>query len=599
MRSRIAALAALLVLPAFTMLAAEPAAAQAGARASETRRIRAAYVAEHEYTVAALQSANEVAMRYKRVAEQRQSTIRTLREEQRLAAGRSRQQLQALEQRIRRLEEEMVEATEAFTAELARQNEEYRRNREILLTAANQLLETPQGREVLELIAQGGRENAARAAELTLFLHEERQAIRRAAAAIDSRTTAVTLLGLRGNGPATTERIIQLYEEVVASDPSQHWDWVELARLYRIANDLQKASAAATRAYQTASSDRDRVVALIEQGDTLKAQASFAGVRDLEEALALFATEATRLFGSAANNPPSPEVAQALVSRIMPLFNLVQLPDHVNQADRVYAQALEQVRRLHARDTGSTLLREDVAVALQRKASTAMFRFQFERLMNARSVILDIMRRLNQARSPAEVQAILAEPLSAPEPDSREILSHLGERLTILEEAARSVPSNVIGQLRLAAAHSDLGEFHATRDRFQEALASYTTSLAILRPLAEQNPHMSELQADYALALLNLGKAQERLRQTPEAERNFRQALSIFERLAEADPRSSPMSVNIARTLERLAFIGAAGFSFARLVAHLEGMQRQGLFPPGGNAMLALARAFARAEAAR
>jgi tetratricopeptide (TPR) repeat protein len=183
----------------------------------------------------------------------------------------------ALEAAAKASKAEFAAAIDDLNARLAQQDADYDRLLRAATAAGNDLLTSEAGQRALALIALGGVDNNEAALQILFEETAIANRVDRLKIADRARTNAVTVLGLRGQAPsATTARLIALYEEVVASDPDVHWDWVELRRAYFDAGRLADARRAAGRALATAGDDRDRSVAYVELGDVQVAQGDAA-----------------------------------------------------------------------------------------------------------------------------------------------------------------------------------------------------------------------------------------------------------------------------------------------------------------------------------
>ena len=174
-------------------------------------------------------------------------------------ARRAAQQSQAS---IDTNERELATLKAGFIAELAAKDGDFARERDNLEAAANDLLKTADGKRALEIYLAGGPGSAEVAIEILQRVTAKRNAA-------DKRATATLGLDALNKGRLTSAYVLKLYEDVVAADPGRHWDWVELTRLYRTTNQIERAKFAAEQAIKTASGDRDRSVGFNELGDIL------------------------------------------------------------------------------------------------------------------------------------------------------------------------------------------------------------------------------------------------------------------------------------------------------------------------------------------
>ncbi len=167
-----------------------------------------------------------------------------------------------------------------FTAALAAKDQDYARLLDSLTRVGDRLTETQEGREALSAYVAGDPGSYAKTKIVLRKIIEAEKGLRQRKAAAQAKQDAIarasqlrdfaafTLDG-RDRGTETTEEVIAAYQQVVAVDPSNHWDWVELARLYQDSGQQNLALGAANSALQTALDDRDREVAHNELGNIL------------------------------------------------------------------------------------------------------------------------------------------------------------------------------------------------------------------------------------------------------------------------------------------------------------------------------------------
>lgn len=183
-------------------------------------------------------------------AEKLASTTRAQLASARAEGLQARRVATALASKLEHQERALAETAEKYTAELAKRDEEYARERSILISTGERLLKTNEGRQLLDLFNAGGEANWK---EARTILNESRR-VRRA---LDARDAAILYLRARWRGHEQTANVIPVYEEVVKDDPQAN-DWITLAALYGEVGDIAKAKQAANRAEALARSDADR-----------------------------------------------------------------------------------------------------------------------------------------------------------------------------------------------------------------------------------------------------------------------------------------------------------------------------------------------------
>lgn len=158
----------------------------------------------------------------------------------------SRNRLAFLEQRLKasvgaghrlktELESALLRASDAqnsFTNELAKRDSEYARFTRELVASAAEFLTTVQGTRYLELVNQGDLPAWGQAKEIFEVRYQAQKSRQRLENAALLRGHALQALSKLRQGQETVAYVIKCYEELTDADPTDHWDWVDLARLY-------------------------------------------------------------------------------------------------------------------------------------------------------------------------------------------------------------------------------------------------------------------------------------------------------------------------------------------------------------------------------
>lgn len=184
-------------------------------------------------------------------AEKLAATTRLQLASARLEGSRARNKADMLARDLNAQEQALSEAAETYAAELAKRDEDYARERSILISTGERLLRTAEGRKVLDLYNAGGESNWQEARKVM----DEARRVRRS---VDARDSATLYLGARNHGLETTLNVIRVYEELLSDDASRSEDWRELAILYLDAGNAPKAFEAFDRAAQTASTGAEK-----------------------------------------------------------------------------------------------------------------------------------------------------------------------------------------------------------------------------------------------------------------------------------------------------------------------------------------------------
>ena len=279
-----------------------------------------------------------------------------------------RRRIESLETRLRtasnrnaQVVAELAQAQEGFVAQLAERDRAYAREIAVFRRAVEDIASTPEGERALRQFNAGDELGALSVLDR---LRAARDAARQARANIESaaegRRIAKLALETRARGKLDTSAVIARYEEVTRLDPGEHWDWVELGRLYADRGRLGDAKQAAQQAAVTAAGDRDRSVALDALANVLVAQGDLAAARRLyQESLDID----KRL---AAADPSSAERQRDVSVSLVKLGDVLVAQGDLAAARRLYQESLEIAKRLAAADPSSA--------ARQRDAWSSMWR---------------------------------------------------------------------------------------------------------------------------------------------------------------------------------------------------------------------------------
>ncbi|MFA7596259.1 MAG: hypothetical protein WCY92_07875 [Novosphingobium sp.] len=219
-------------------------------------------VATNQYQAIATQNA------YLRNADAEMSKLRTVAETRRREVESLRKQLAAskgsgaqLQGRLEQAQQAAADAQLVFTAELARRDADYARERAALIQSGELILETEAGRRFLELVNKGDIDSWNEAKDIIEYDIQIRETKRKIEVAEDYRQLALQWLDKRDKGQETTENVIRMYEKVMYYDPTNPWDWDILSSLYNDIGNMSKARDAALRIKKIAQNDSEHLMA--------------------------------------------------------------------------------------------------------------------------------------------------------------------------------------------------------------------------------------------------------------------------------------------------------------------------------------------------
>lgn len=246
----------------------------------------------------------------------------------------AKKRAQLLEQRLEEQERSLAEAAEKYTAELAKRDADYARERSILISTGERLLKTPEGRRVLDLYNSGGEANWK---EAKAVLDQARR-VRRA---LDTRDAAVMYAQARAKGLETTGAVIVLYEELLRDDPSRSSDWLFVSILYRESGAKQKAVQAAETAARLASGEVAKVQTLVEVARARRSAGDVGG------ALAVLGDAEKFARNYLASNPRMPVAQLTLAGVLLHRGSAMLEKGDSRSAREAYQESVQRYEALH------------------------------------------------------------------------------------------------------------------------------------------------------------------------------------------------------------------------------------------------------------
>jgi hypothetical protein len=456
----------------------------------------------------------------------------------RTALRQSGANVNALKGQIDRLQIENTKLMAEFTSALAKRDEDYARELEIIANVGTDLLATEEGERQLKAYLDGGSWEA-----LDSVLAKIQQ--KRNSAYFRSR--AVVAKTSYDNGKARLAQVIALYQQTVAADPNSHWDWVELTRLYQDSGEQNLALGAANSALETARDDRDREVAHNELGNILLDSDRTAARGHYKDSLII----AERLSRS---DPENVDLMLDLAISYRQYGDMFQFEDR-NESLRWYNKSRE-----------------------------------------IRELVLDNFP--NSIRYKGDVSAIysiIGSHLTAHNLEGgREWLQ---KGLDILNGLQRSDPSNVTLQLERSFSYERLGDVTIKKVDPSAAVPYYKQSLDIRKNLAFSDRGNDSYQRNYEVSLMKIGLGLANLDRAKSIE-YMQEGLLIAQNRVSRNPSNNESQSDLLVALYYLAQVNAPSFNFTRAKVQLDAMRRNNQLMPQADTLASKIDARAAAEAA-
>ena len=398
---------------------------------------------------------------------------------------------------------ELTAAEEKYVAELAARDRAYAQEIVVFRKAVEDIAAMPDGVAALARFNAGDEPGA-----LTVLdqLRAARDAARKKRVDLESaaecRRIATLALEARTKGKLTTAHVIARYEEVTRLDPSIHWDWVELGRLYQALGNLPGALRAAQGAVKTASDEREQSVANNAIGDVLVAQGQLeAAAQAYRDGLGI----RKQLVASDASNT---EWQRDLSISYNKLGDVAVAQGQLEAAAQAYRDGLGIAKQLVARDASNTQWQRDLSVSYERVGDVAVAQGQLEAAAQAYRDGLGIRKQLVASdASNTEWQRDLyvsynkLGDVEMVQGDLKTAAQTYSAGLTIAKQLAARDPSNTEWQRDLSEFYRELGDLAEKQNTLSEARAYWKQAYDVLSSIDKRGLHLSPEDRQY-LAIL-------------------------------------------------------------------------------------------------
>ena len=127
--------------------------------------------------------------------------------------------------------------------------------------------------------------------------------------------------------------------------------------------------------------------------------------------------------------------------------------------------------------------------------------------------------------------------------------------LAIAQTLADQDPSNAQAQRDLSVSYNKIGDIEQSQGRLEEALQSYKSSLAIAQTLADQDPRNAEARRDLSVSYINIGDIEQRQGKLEAALQNYQSALAIAQTLADKDPKNAEAQRDLSISYSKIGNI--------------------------------------------
>jgi len=527
---------------------AQPAEAQPSS-ASDRARVALLVYQNQSASDAVARRSDALSRTLRRQAESARAETDAVRQELRNARAqgtRAQARTALLERRLEEKERAFAESVERYTAELAQRDVTYARERSVLLSTGERLLQTAEGRRALDLYNAGGQENWREARQVL-------DSMRRLRRAMDARDSAVLYEGALNTGLETTAAVIALYEEVVALDGSNYWDWIRLSSLQDGAGNLSAAKRSAEAALRVAQGSRERSISLSQIGMVLRRQGDFSGaISSFDQAL------------SQANIAKIDEIISGRAVAEDFMF-VVQI---LSNAGETYFRAGNYGEALRSYTQASSILERNAP-------ATPTF----------------------DARRPRSVLQAKLGGLAYQQGNFAQALVHYQQALTLARDLHRTEPDSVSYRYGVGACADLVAEALLALNRPAEAMVLVREAHQIAEQISSGDPSSGYYRHISALASTKVGSVFIRIGDRAAAAGYYRRAAALERQLVSEDPTSHEYQLSLVDALEGLAQLRLDDVTWQTVSDQYESMRRHGMLPASYEEAAAAARR--RAEQGR
>lgn len=410
-----------------------------------------------------------------------------------------RKEVEALRAEKAELEKQRDALIAAQLDQVAARDAQFAQDRADIQATVATLLTSPKGAEALEAFNAG---DVAAARQIWAVVHQGFSAARQKRVEAEDgaywRSVAQTLATRLGQGQVTVSDLIEDWEKI-PEGAREHWDWIELVRLYRLAGLREKSRDSGNAAIASSKDDRERSVALIVLGDLLENE-------DRPTALGFY------------------NEARAIRER------LAKASPGNFQVQRDLAGAYSRL--------GDILRYKDRKTALG----------YYEDAMG----IYDHIANLNKSNIQAQhdlagIYSNIGNILVSE--NGKAALTYYQDAMGIYDSIAKANPTSVEAQKLLSGSYIRLGDLLVNEDR-AAAFGYYRDALSIRERLAKADPSNAQAQRDLLLSLW-------RMASLTAPDHNWARVKAQLDAMRKAN-QLMPEDANLARDIDRRAAEEAA-----------------------------------------
>lgn len=387
---------------------------------------------------------------------------------------------------------------------------------------------------------------------------------------------------------------LQAFEDAAALEPNDIWTHIYISRLSRAVGDTTRASAAAHRAVEIDSDDRDQSCALSEFGDVARQEGDLpAARRAYGDSLTLF-----RILVD--SDPQNADWQRDLAIIHNKLGDVARLEGDLSGARQAYEDGLVIFKALADNDPQNTIAQRDLSVSYNKigdvarqEGDVSTARKAYEDSLAIRKALTDLDSQSAYAQRDLSISYNRLGDIARQEGDLATARIAYGDSLDIFTMLAERDPRNADWQRNLSVGYNKLGDIARREGDLATARKAYEDGLAIATALAARDPRNAEWQRDLAVSYERMGQVAFAVNDHAAARSFWTQELNIATRLSDADPTNLGLHRFIAAVHMFLADLNEkdAVDQMNRARNLLEELDRRGRLAPADRPLLDQVRA--------
>ncbi|MDP1737111.1 MAG: hypothetical protein Q8L23_06700 [Caulobacter sp.] len=488
----------------------------------------------------------------------------------------------ATQTELTKLANELSTARARFIADLSSRDRAYRGEIAVIRDAVKDIASTPEGRAALRQFNGGEEVEALHVLDrLRSARDQARQHRADLASAAEARRIAVLALDAMRRGKISVDAVRIRFQALVALDPGNQWDWIELSRLHRIFGQLSDAREAADKADSLAASERQRSVSFDTLAGIARSQGDLPTARDAYQHA--FTINKKRTGGDPKHGPWRRSLLlamhwleAALLGRHSIHLNrqrdlaisherlgdVASEEGDLHAARKAYEDSFEIRRALANRDPKNTDWQRGLSISFAKLGDLAKAegdlptaRKAFEDSFKINKTLGDLDPKNTDWQRDLSISFNRLGDVARQEGDLLAARTAFEDGLFIAKTLGDLDPKNTDWQGDLSASYERLGDVARAEGDLPTARKAYEDSFEIRRALANRDPKNTDWQNWLSISFVRLGVVAAAEGDLSAARKAFEDSFDISETLTKWDPHNLKWRLVVVETLCRLAAV--------------------------------------------